>query len=398
MPKQTVRDIIVQGKRVLVRVDFNLPQDPMTGRISDDTRIHASLPTIHYLIDQKSKIVLCSHWGRPDGKVVESLRMAPVAKRLSELISQPVAVAPDCVGPGVEKMAASLKPGEILFLENLRFHKEEEKNDPGFAQSLAKLGEVFVNDAFGATHRAHASTAGVARYLPAVAGFLLEKELEMLGKALNNPSHPFASIIGGAKVSDKIAVLNNIMTKVDVLLIGGGMANTFLAAQGYSVGQSLLEADKLSFARELLEKAKARGVRLLLPEDVVVAEKLDAASQTQTVPVSKVPPSAKIGDIGPQTIASYSLELKKCNTVIWNGPLGIFELPPFAAGTQAIARVLSTLKGATTVVGGGSTAEAVESLGLADKITHVSTGGGASLEFMEGKVLPGVEVLLEKRP
>lgn len=397
MPKKTIRDIIVQGKTVLVRVDFNLPQDPRTGQISDDTRIRASLPTINYLLDQKSKIVLCSHWGRPDGKVVESLRMAPVANRLSELIRRPVPIAPDCVGQAVEKMVAKLQPGEILFLENLRFHKEEEKNEPGFAQSLAKLGEIFVNDAFGTTHRAHASTVGVARYLPAVAGFLLEKELEMLGKALNNPIRPFASIIGGAKVSDKIAVLQNILTKVDVLLIGGGMANTFLAAQGYSVGQSLLEQDRVSFARELLEKAKTRNVRLLLPEDVVVSEKLDANTQTQTVSVSKVPPSAKIGDIGPQTIANFSLELRKCNTVIWNGPLGIFELPPFAAGTQAIARMLSTLKGATTVVGGGSTAEAVESLGLADKITHVSTGGGASLEFMEGKILPGVEVLLEKR-
>ncbi|MDO8635419.1 MAG: phosphoglycerate kinase, partial [Dehalococcoidia bacterium] len=337
MPKKTIRDIVVQGKTVLVRVDFNLPQDPRTGQISDDTRIRASLPTINYLLDQKSKIVLCSHWGRPDGKVVESLRMAPITKRLSDLIRRPVLIAPDCVGPEVEKMAAMLQPGEILFLENLRFHKEEEKNEPGFAQSLAKLGEIFVNDAFGATHRAHASTVGVARYLPAVAGFLLEKELEMLGKALNNPIRPFASIIGGAKVSDKIAVLQNILTKVDVLLIGGGMANTFLAAQGYSVGQSLLEQDRVIFARELLEKAKDRSVRLLLPEDVVVSEKLDATTQTKTVAVAQVPPSAKIGDIGPQTIANFSLELRKCNTVIWNGPLGIFELPPFAAGTQAIA-------------------------------------------------------------
>lgn len=397
MSKKTVKDIVVQGKTVLVRVDFNVPQDPKTGKISDDTRLRASLPTINYLLDQKAKIVLCSHWGRPDGKVVESLRMAPVAKRLSELIRQPVLVAPDCIGPKVEAMVANLKPGEVLFLENLRFHREEEKNDPGFAQALARLGEVFVNDAFGTTHRAHASTAGVARYLPSVAGFLLEKELEMLGRALSNPERPFAAIIGGAKVSDKMAVLQNILTKVDVLLIGGGMANTFLAAQGYSVGQSTVEADRLDFARELLEKSKAKGVRLLLPEDVVVAEKIEASAQSKVVLVSQVPPSVKIGDIGPQTIASFSLELRKCNTVIWNGPLGVFEFAPFAAGTQAIARVMASLKGAITVVGGGSTAEVVEALGLADKMTHVSTGGGASLEFLEGKALPGVEVLLEKK-
>lgn len=397
MQKKTVRDIVVQGKTALVRVDFNVPQDPKTGHISDDSRIRASLPTINYLIDQRARIVLCSHWGRPDGKVVESLRMGPVAKRLSELLGRPVQVAPDCTGPQVEAMVAGLKPGEVLMLENIRFHREEEKNDPGFAQALARLGEVFVNDAFGAAHRAHASTAGVARYLPAVAGLLLDNELDMLGRALNNPTRPFAAIIGGAKVTDKMAVLQNILTKVDLLIIGGGMANTFLCAQGRSVGQSTVETDRLDFSRDVMAKAREKGARLLLPQDVVVAEKLEASAETKVAPVTSIPPSAKIGDIGPDTITTYSLELRKCNTVIWNGPVGIFELPQFAAGTQAIARVLASLRGATTVVGGGSTAEAVEALGLADKMTHVSTGGGASLEFLEGKVLPGVEVLLDKR-
>ncbi|MBI4289076.1 MAG: phosphoglycerate kinase [Chloroflexi bacterium] len=396
MPKKTVRDITVKDKTVLVRVDFNVPQDPSTGAISDDSRIRAALPTINYLLDQYARIVLCSHWGRPDGKVVASMRLAPVAERLSEIIHKPVPVAPCCVGPQVEAMAAKLKPGEILMLENLRFHKEEERNDPVYAQSLARLAQVFVSDAFGATHRAHASTAGVASFLPSVAGFLLEKELDMLGRALSNPAHPFAAIIGGAKVSDKMAVLQNILAKIDVLVIGGGMANTFLVAQGYSVGQSTTETERVAFAKDVIEKCKARGVRLLLPEDVVVADKLEATAKAQTAPVDKIPASAKIGDIGPKSIAAYSRELGKCKTVVWNGPLGIFELKPFAAGTQAVARVLAGLKGATTVVGGGSTAEAIDSLGLADKMTHVSTGGGASLEFLEGKKLPGVEALLEK--
>ncbi len=394
MNKKTVRDINVAGKRVLVRVDFNVPQDKKTGEITDDTRIKAALPTIKHLIGQKGRVILCSHLGRPKG-VTPGLSLKPVAQRLAKLLGQPVQTAEDCVGPKVEAAAMALKDGEVLLLENLRFHDEEEKNDPAFAKSLASLAEVYVNDAFGTAHRAHASTAGVTKYLPAVAGFLMEKELEYLDKALTNPRRPFTMIVGGAKVSDKITMLENILPKVDALVIGGGMANTFLKAQGYDVGKSKVEDEQLDFAKGLVAKAKAKGVHFLLPTDAVAAEKFDAASPSQTVPVDKIPKDWQMLDIGPETVKRFSEEIKKSRTVVWNGPLGVFEFPAFAKGTQAIAALLATLN-ATTIIGGGDTAAAVEQQGLAGKMTHVSTGGGASLEFLEGKTLPGVAALLDK--
>jgi len=392
--KKTVRDIDVAGKKVLVRVDFNVPQDKQTGEITDDTRIKAALPTIKYLVEHKAKVILCSHLGRPKG-VTPELTLKPVAQRLGKLLGQPVQIAGDCVGPRAEGLVAVLNDGEVLLLENLRFHEEEEKNDPAFAKSLASLGEVYVNDAFGTAHRAHASTAGVTKYLPAVAGFLMEKELEYLGKALAEPKRPFAMIVGGAKVSDKITMLENILPKVDALVIGGGMANTFLKAQGYDVGKSKVENEQLDFARGLVAKAKEKGVHLLLPIDAVVAERFEAASPNQTVPVDKVPKDWQMLDIGPQTVMRFSEEIKKAHTVVWNGPLGVFEFPAFARGTQAIAALLAKLD-ATTIIGGGDTAAAVEQQGLAGKMTHVSTGGGASLEFLEGKTLPGVAALMDR--
>ena len=394
MNKKTVRDIDVAGKKVLVRVDFNVPQDKQTGEITDDTRIKAALPTIKYLVEHKAKVILCSHLGRPKG-VTPELTLKPVAQRLGKLLGQPVQIAGDCVGPRAEGLVAVLNDGEVLLLENLRFHEEEEKNDPAFAKSLASLGEVYVNDAFGTAHRAHASTAGVTRYLPAVAGFLMEKELEYLGKALAEPKRPFAMIVGGAKVSDKITMLENILPKVDALVIGGGMANTFLKAQGYDVGKSKVENEQLDFARGLVAKAKEKGVHLLLPIDAVVAERFEAASPNQTVPVDKVPKDWQMLDIGPQTVMRFSEEIKKAHTVVWNGPLGVFEFPAFARGTQAIAALLAKLD-ATTIIGGGDTAAAVEQQGLAGKMTHVSTGGGASMEFLEGKTLPGVAALMDR--
>jgi len=392
--KKTVRDIDVAGKKVLVRVDFNVPQDKQTGEITDDTRIKAALPTIKYLVEHKAKVILCSHLGRPKG-VTPELTLKPVAQRLGKLLGQPVQIAGDCVGPRAEGLVAVLNDGEVLLLENLRFHEEEEKNDPAFAKSLASLGEVYVNDAFGTAHRAHASTAGVTKYLPAVAGFLMEKELEYLGKALAEPKRPFAMIVGGAKVSDKITMLENILPKVDALVIGGGMANTFLKAQGYDVGKSKVENEQLDFARGLVAKAKEKGVHLLLPIDAVVAERFEAASPNQTVPVDKVPKDWQMLDIGPQTVMRFSEEIKKAHTVVWNGPLGVFEFPAFARGTQAIAALLAKLD-ATTIIGGGDTAAAVEQQGLAGKMTHVSTGGGASMEFLEGKTLPGVAALMDR--
>jgi len=396
MNKQTIRDIDVRGKKVLVRVDFNVPLDKKTNAITDDSRIRAALPTINYLIEHNARVILVSHLGRPDGKVVETLRLGPICARLSKLLGKPIAYARDCIGPDAQAKAFSLKDGEVLMLENVRFHAEEEKNDPNFAKVLANLADVFVNDAFGTAHRAHASTVGVATCLPAVAGFLMEKEIEFLGTAMENPQRPFAAIIGGAKVSDKITVLETILTKVNYLFIGGGMANTFLKAQGYQVGSSLLEEDKLDFARQMMDKAKKSGVSLYLPVDAVVADKFDAAAATKTVHIAKVPDLWMIMDIGPETIALYELALKKCKTVLWNGPVGVFEFPAFRAGTTAVAKTLAGLKG-TTVMGGGSTAEAVGELGLADKMTHVSTGGGASLEFLEGRTLPGVAALLDKK-
>jgi len=392
--KKTVRDIDVAGKKVLVRVDFNVPLDKKTGEITDDTRIKAALPTIKYLVEHKAKVVLCSHLGRPKG-VTPELTLKPVAQRLAKLLGQPVQIAGDCVGPRAEGATLALTDGEVLLLENLRFHDEEEKNDPAFAKSLASLAEVYVNDAFGTAHRAHASTAGVTKYLPAVAGFLMEKELEYLGKALADPKRPFIMIVGGAKVSDKITMLENILPKVDALVIGGGMANTFLKAQGYDVGKSKVENEQLDFARGLVAKAKEKGVHLLLPIDAVAAERFEAASPNQTVPVDKVPKDWQMLDIGPQTVMRFSEEIKKAHTVVWNGPLGVFEFPAFARGTQAIASLLARLD-ATTIIGGGDTAAAVEQQGLAGKMTHVSTGGGAALEFLEGKTLPGVAALMDR--
>ncbi|MBT9163821.1 MAG: Phosphoglycerate kinase [Chloroflexi bacterium] len=379
---------------MLVRVDFNVPLGKLTGKITDDSRIRGAIPTIQYLIDQGAKVILCSHLGRPRGRVSEGLRLAPVGERLSQLLGKPVKCTPDCIGTEVKRGVSEMKSGDVLLLENLRFHPEEEKNDPEFARSLARLADVFVNDAFGTAHRAHASTVGVADYLPAVAGFLMEKELEFLGKAMADPARPFAMLVGGAKVGDKIGLLENVLEKVNSLIIGGGMAHTFLKAQGYDVGSSPVENERLGFARGLIEKAARRGVRLLLPTDAVVAAEFSAGSTHKTVSLTNVPDDWMILDIGPQSIRSFGDELKGCKTIIWNGPMGVFELAPFRNGTTAIAKLLASLD-ATTIIGGGSTAEAIAELGLADRLTHVSTGGGASLEFLEGKTLPGVAALLD---
>jgi phosphoglycerate kinase len=395
LAKKTIRDIEVGGKKILVRVDFNVPLDIRTGTISDDSRIRAVLPTIKYLVKHKAKVIICSHLGRPDGKVVEGLRMAPIAQRLSQLIDLPVSTASDCIGADVEKSVNNLKPGDILVLENLRFHAEEEANDSSFAQALAKLADIYVDDAFGTAHRAHASTVGVAKYLPAVAGFLMEKELEALGSLLTSPEHPFVALLGGAKVSDKIDLIQNILGKVDLLLVGGGMAATFLKAQGYEVGFSLVEADKQGLARELMEAAKRNGGVLFLPTDVIVASNISQEAKGEVVGVNNIPANKNIVDIGPRTVELFSLKIRQCRTVFWNGPMGVYEIKQFATGTKAMAELMASLK-ATTVVGGGSTAEIVEEMNLASKMTHVSTGGGASLKFLEGKSLPGVTVLLEK--
>jgi phosphoglycerate kinase len=396
MDKKTIRDIDVKGKRVLVRVDFNVPlaTDPESGAIevTDDTRIRAALPTIRYLLDQGAAVILMSHLGRPKGKVVEGLRMDPVAQRLSQLLGQPVRKLDDCVGPEVSQAVEEMAPGEVILLENTRFHAEETKNDAAFAQALASLGEVYVNDAFGTAHRAHASTEGVTHYLPAVAGFLMEKELTFLGRALTAPEHPFITILGGAKVSDKIGVIENLLPRVEGLLIGGGMANTFLKAQGYEVGESLVEDDKLEVARGLLAEA---GARLVLPVDVVIADAFSADAQRRTVGVDEVPSGWRILDIGPQTVALFKEKLAGAKTVVWNGPMGVFEFAPFAEGTQAIAGALAELE-ATIIIGGGDSVAAVEQAGVADKMTHISTGGGAALEFLEGKELPGMAALQDK--
>ncbi len=395
MPKKTIDDIDVKGKRVLLRVDFNVPLDINTGTISDDSRLRASLPTIRYLIDHKAKVIVCSHLGRPKGKVVEGLRMATIAQRLSELVGLPVRTASDCIGPEAESKVGTLQEGDILVLENLRFHPEEEENDASFAQRLASLGDIYVNDAFGTAHRAHASTVGVAKYLPAVAGLLMNKELTVMGKLMHDPERPWACIIGGAKVSDKIELLQNMLKKVDTLLVGGGMASTFLKAQGYEVGRSSVEDDKLDLARKLLQEAKDWKVPFLLPIDAVVAGEIKAGASTRVVPTNNIPAGSNIVDIGPKSIALFQNELKKCRTVMWNGPLGIYEVPQFGQGTRAIATFLSGL-GATTIIGGGSSAEVVQEMGLTGKMTHVSTGGGASLRFLEGAILPGVQVLLDR--
>jgi len=395
MDRMTVRDIEVTGKRVLVRVDFNVPLDEKTGKITDDSRIRATLPTIKYLIKQGARVILISHLGRPKERVVDELRLTVVAQRLSQILGQQVGVATDCIGPEVEKSVASLSSGDVLFLENLRFHSDERTGSASFAQALARLGDVFVNDAFGTSHRAHASIIGIAHYLPAVAGLLLEKEIKTLGNILENPAHPFAALLGGAKISDKVSMLENIMSKVDVLLIGGGMAATFLKAKSLEVGLSLVEADRLDTAAGLIEKVTRRGVHLLLPVDVIVADETNIETGVETVSVENVPKDKKIVDIGPQTINNFSKELRSCKTVFWNGPVGIDEIPQFAKGTQDMARLLANLD-ATTLIGGGSTAEIVNAMGLADKMTFVSTGGGASLEFLGNGTLPGVEALLDK--
>jgi len=396
MPKKTVEDIEVKGKKVLLRVDFNVPLDINSGAIGDDSRIRASLPTIKYLVDHKAKVILCSHLGRPEGKVVKELQMTPIAQRLSQIMGLPVRTAPDCVGQEVESKVGALKDSDILFLENLRFHEEEEANDPDFAQKLARLADIYVNDAFGTAHRAHASTVGVAEYLPAVAGFLMAKELKVMGKLLHNSERPSACLIGGAKVSDKIGLLQNILRKFDMLLVGGGMAATFLKTQGCGVGLSLTEEDKLGLARELLQEAEEWQVPFLLPIDAVVAKEIKAGVPTRVVPTTKIPSGSQIVDIGPQSIELFCRELGKCHTIMWNGPMGIYEIPEFAQGTRSLASFLSSLN-ATTVIGGGSTAEIVQEMGLTDKMTYVSTGGGASLRFLEGAALPGVEVLLDKK-
>ncbi|OGN98733.1 MAG: phosphoglycerate kinase [Chloroflexi bacterium RBG_13_51_52] len=395
MNKMTVRDIEVTGKRVLVRVDFNVPLDAKTGAITDDSRIRASLPTINYLLEHKAKVILLSHLGRPKGKVVDDMRLAPVARRLSEILRQQVKVATDCVGTEAEKAVAALKSGDVLMLENLRFHPEEEKGDESFARALASLGDIYVNDAFGTSHRAHASMSGITHYLPAVSGFLLEKEINTLGGLLDSPTHPFVAIFGGVKVSDKVAMLKNIIGKVDYLLIGGGMAATFLKAKSYEVGASPVENDIIDIAVELMKNAEKSGSRFLLPLDVMVADKIDASAAGKVVPVDAVPPDKMIVDIGPKTIELFTRELEKSRTVFWNGPVGVEEIPQFAKGTHALAKLLPRLK-ARTIVGGGSTAEVITSLGLADKVTFVSTGGGASLEFLGGDALPGVVALRDK--
>jgi phosphoglycerate kinase len=395
MRKQSVRDVDVKGKRVLVRVDFNVPLEKDAGRILDDLRIRSSLPVIRYLHEEGARVILCSHLGRPKGQVVESLRLTPVAKRLGELLGAPVATARDCVGAEAEQAAGALKPGEVLLLENLRFHPEEEANEPDFARQLASFADVFVNDAFGAAHRAHASTAGVAEHLPAVAGFLMEKEIDYLDGAVSNPQRPFVAIIGGAKVSDKIAVLRNLLGRADALVVGGGMANTFLMARGCEVGESLVEEDQLDNAQGILGDAEGKGVPLLLPTDVVVADRFAADADSRIVPVKGVPEGWRIMDIGPDTLETFRDALEDCRTVVWNGPMGVAEFPKFAEGSLGLAITMAEMD-AITIVGGGETVALVQQAGLEDRISHVSTGGGASLEFLEGKELPGIAALRDR--
>ncbi|MDD7496602.1 MAG: phosphoglycerate kinase [Eubacteriales bacterium] len=393
--KKTVKDVDVRSKRVLVRVDYNVPLDA-NGNVSDDKRITASLPTINYLLEQGARIILCSHLGRPKGEVKKEFSLAPVAKRLKELLPNVnIYFASDCIGEEAERKAAALKDGEILLLENLRFHKEEEKNDPEFAKKLASLAEIYVSDAFGTVHRAHASTAGVAAYLPAVAGFLIGKELSIMGGALENPERPFVAILGGAKVADKIGVITNLLNKCDTLLIGGGMAYTFFKAMGYEIGDSLLDAESIDLAKQLMETAKEKGVKLLLPVDTVVAKAFAADAEHMIVSANAIPAGWQGLDIGEKTRELFAAEIKNAKTVIWNGPMGVFEFPEFAKGTEAVAKACAEC-GGTTIIGGGDSASAVKKLGYADKMTHISTGGGASLEFLEGKVLPGVAALNDK--
>ena len=395
MNKKTVRDIDLKDKKVLVRCDFNVPMDE-NKNITDNRRIVAALPTIQYLLEQNCKIVLCSHLGRPKGEFKPEFSLAPVAKELSKQLNKEVIMAKDVIGEDACKKAQKLNNGEILLLENLRFHREETDNDPEFAKKLAEFGEVFVNDAFGTAHRAHASTEGVTKYLPAVSGFLIEKELEFLGAALENPKRPYVAILGGAKVSDKIGVIDSLLEKVDTLIIGGGMAYTFFKAQGHSVGDSLCEDDKCDLALELMNKAKEKGVKMLLPIDTKIGKEFKPDTESKTVAWTDIPDGWQGFDIGEKTIEMFRKELNGAKTIVWNGPLGLFEFEQFAVGTNAIAHKLANLSDAITIVGGGDSAAAVEKAGLADKISHVSTGGGASLEFLEGKKLPGIEALLDK--
>ena len=393
MAKKTIRDVDVQGKRVLMRVDFNVPMQD--GTITDDKRIRAALPTIKHAIEAGGKVILMSHLGRPKGKPDDAFRLDPVAKRLSELLGQPVQKVDDCIGADVEQAVAKLEPGDVLLLENVRFYAQETDNDPEFAKALAALGDIFVNDAFGTAHRAHASTTGVADYLPAVSGFLMEKELEFLGGAVEDPKRPFVAILGGAKVKDKIAVIESLLNKVDILIIGGGMAYTFLKAQGYEVGNSLLDEERLEFCRSIMAKAEEKGVELLLPVDVVAAKEYGPDAEHKVVSSREMPADWEGLDIGPETAKRFSAAVKDAGTVVWNGPMGVFEFEAFAKGTLSVAQALAD-SSAVTIIGGGDSAAAVEQMGLADKMTHVSTGGGASLEFLEGKVLPGVAALDDK--
>lgn len=394
MKKMTVKDIDVKGKRVFCRVDFNVPMQD--GKITDETRIRAALPTIQYLIDQGAKVILASHLGRPKGKVVEELRLTPVAKRLSELLGKEVDKADEAYGETVKAKVEQMKEGDVLLLENVRFYPGEEKNDPELAKAFAELADIYVNDAFGTAHRAHASTEGVAHYLPAVSGFLMEKELDVLGNALSNPQRPFTAIIGGAKVKDKIGVIENLLEKVDNLIIGGGLAYTFVKAQGHEIGKSLLEEDKIELAKGFIEKAKKKGVNFYMPVDAVVADEFSENANTKVVSIEEIPADWQALDIGPKTAELYAKVIKESKLVIWNGPMGVFEMDKFAGGTKAVAEALAEAEDTYSVIGGGDSAAAVEKFGLADRMSHISTGGGASLEFMEGKALPGVVVLKDK--
>ena len=394
MNKKTIKDVDVAGKKVLVRVDFNVPLNDQ-GQITDETRIIAALPTIEYLIGKGAKVILCSHLGRPKGQVKPEFSLAPVAKRLSELIDAKVVFATDVIGENAKKAVDEMKDGEVVLLENLRFHKEETDNDEEFAKKLASYAELYVNDAFGTAHRAHASTEGVTHYLPAVAGFLRDKELEFLGGALEDPKRPFVAILGGAKIADKIPVIDNLFDKVDSLVIGGGMANTFLLAMGNALGKSLVDNDSVQIAKDLLAKAKKKGVNMMLPIDVIAAKELKAGVEVKVCPVESIPEDYMALDIGPATRLLFAKEIKNAKTVIWNGPMGVAEIPEFAGGTQAIAQAMADST-AITIIGGGDSAAAVKKLGFADKMTHISTGGGASLEFLEGKELPGVAALNDK--
>ncbi|ENQ3105899.1 phosphoglycerate kinase [Bacillus sp. 491mf] len=394
MNKKSIRDVDLKGKRVFCRVDFNVPMKE--GKVTDETRIRAALPTIQYLVEQGAKVILASHLGRPKGQVVEEMRLTPVAVRLGELLGKDVKKADEAFGPAVQEMVAAMNEGDVLVLENVRFYAGEEKNDAELAKEFAALADIFVNDAFGAAHRAHASTAGIADYLPAVSGFLMEKELEVLGKALSNPERPFTAIIGGAKVKDKIGVIRHLLDKVDNLIIGGGLAYTFVKALGHEIGKSLCEDDKIELAKEFIQLAKEKGVNFYMPVDCVIADEFSETANRQVVDIDSIPATWQSLDIGPKTSAIYADVIKNSKLVVWNGPMGVFEMAPYAEGTKAVGQALADAEGTYSVIGGGDSAAAVELFGMADKMSHISTGGGASLEFMEGKELPGVVCLNDK--